>query len=124
MDNWPQIALWGGQTVILLGLILGFLLKVLPTYKELKLKEFELKKQELEVREGESRVRGQEALALGQLAEVLNAVAVEQRRATETTEILQRVNADSADRLNNQIEVLSERIERLEQSLEHNDANR
>ncbi|GEM_PF-4499963 len=104
--EWGDVLAYG-PTTVLLFLVLVTIVKLAPTWKEVKLKE-------LEIRAGEGVVREKEAAALGQLANVLEAIAIEQRRATETIEILQRVNADANDRLNAGVNILNERLDRIE----------
>ncbi|MCP9494269.1 MAG: hypothetical protein MSG64_07425 [Pyrinomonadaceae bacterium MAG19_C2-C3] len=105
---WGQIVQFG-PTVVLLTLILLFLIRVAPTYKEIKVKE-------LEVRGLESHSKSEQAASLSQLASSLKEIAVEQRRATETVQILQRVNADSTDRLTVSVERLAERVQQQEEN--------
>jgi hypothetical protein len=116
LQTWTELGpmLQYGPTIILLILILGFLLRALPAWKEVKLKELDLKGTDIET-------RGQEAKALEALAIVLRDVAVEQRkateetkRATETIDILQRVNSDVNDRLAASVAFLNDRLERIE----------
>jgi hypothetical protein len=45
---------------------------------------------------------------------VLQSIAVEQRRATEVIEILQRMNADTADNLSANVKLLAERVNHIE----------
>jgi len=120
LQGWTDIGplLQYGPTIVLLVLVLGFLLKALPTWKEVKLKELELRGYDVET-------RGEEAKALSALSTVLREVAVEQRKATdeqrrttETIDILQRVNSDANDRLAASVAVLNDRLERLEK-IEH-----
>jgi hypothetical protein len=110
---WPQVAALG-PTVVMLALVLGFLLRIAPTWKEIKLRE-------LNVREQEAAARTEQAAALKQLgtsnlemAGTLKEVAIEQRRATEGVKILQRVNADTSDQMARQMAILSDRVERIE----------
>lgn len=116
IQTWSDLGpmLQYGPTVILLGLTLIFILKALPSWKEVKLRE-------LELRTTEVTVRGEEAKALTALSETLRDVAVEQRkateeqrRATEMIEILQRVNSDASDRLTAAMTAQNERIDRIE----------
>ena len=97
-----------GPTVILLALVLWFLLRALPIWKEVKLKE-------LDLRGEENQAKLQQSDALGRLADVLKDIAVEQRRATENIEISQRVNAHSAEQLSVQVGVISKRVDQIEQ---------
>jgi hypothetical protein len=107
---WSQLIQFG-PTVVLLALILWFLARALPVWKELRLKEMELRSEE-------SVVKGQQAVALGQLAGALTDIAVEQRRATEEVKILQRVNADSADDLTHSVRALTQRVDGIQQRIE------
>lgn len=116
---WPQIAAWG-PTVVMLALVLAFLLRVAPTWKELRLRE-------LGVRETEATARSEQAAALNQLgkgvsqmSDVLKDVTIEQRRATESVKILQRVNADTADQMARQMAIITDRVERIERGRENN----
>jgi len=98
-----------GPTVIILVLILGFLIRMAPMWKEIRLKDMELRVEE-------NVVKREQAQALTALAEVLKDIGVEQRRATDTIQILQRVNADASDRLSHNVASLTERLDRLETS--------
>lgn len=103
---WGQIATFG-PTVVLLGLILWFLIRMAPTWKEVKFKE-------LEVRGDENKVKAEQATALNSLASVLQNVAVEQHKATENIEISQRVNAEVSEKLSASLSLLARRLDGLE----------
>jgi hypothetical protein len=105
--TWWKEAFQYGPTIVLLFMILLFLIRIAPIWKEVRLSE-------IAARTDEAQAKREQASALGQLATVLQSVAVEQRRATETIEILQRVNADSSDRLSQNVHSLNERLDRLE----------
>jgi len=105
--GWSQIVQFG-PTAVLLAMILVFLVRLAPTWKEIKLKE-------LEMRADENVVKGQQAGALNSLADVLKEIAVVQRQATETIQILQRANAQDADRLATNVSVVAQRLESVEQ---------
>lgn len=112
IETTPSILEWGQlvTNVSVLGAIILALIiisKAVPHWKEIKLKELDIKK-------GDSEVREKEAAALTQLAAVLESIAVEQRRATETIEIMQRVNADASERLTSSVHTLNERLDRVE----------
>jgi methyl-accepting chemotaxis protein len=115
---WPQLAAWG-PTLVMLALVLAFLLKIAPTWKEIKLRE-------LSVREAEANARSEQAAALSQLGTgvsqmsgTLKDVAVEQRRATDSVKILQRVGADTADQMVRQMAIITDRVERIERGREN-----
>ncbi|MGA9767473.1 MAG: hypothetical protein WBV94_00420 [Blastocatellia bacterium] len=107
---WGQLALWG-PTLLLLGMVIIFLLKIRPSVEKVKLRE-------LDVRELEASSRGQMAASLVQLGSglekmsaVLRDVTIEQRRSIEMVEILQRVNSDAQDALSFNIRTLSEKLQ-------------
>lgn len=118
--SWPVLTFYGGQTVVILIVLIFGIIKILPTWKVIKLKQLELRKEEFELRKAESEVKGQEAAALVQLgtglakmSETLDHIAIEQRRATEIIEILQRANADQSDQLTYSVRALTEGMTRL-----------
>ena len=100
-----------GPTIVILALLL---FKWLPVWKEVKLREMDL-------RHEESGALGKLGDGLGTMATVLNSVAIEQRKATETIELMQRVNADAAERLEDNIRMLGDRLDTLER---HNETTR
>jgi hypothetical protein len=118
--SWPQVALWG-PTIIILMLVLGFLIRMAPIWKDVRFRE-------LEVREKENETRGQIAQSLtqlgagltalgtglGEMSGVLRDVAVEQRKATEVLEIIQRYQVDRDDQLDFKVRALDERIVKIE----------
>ncbi len=112
LQQWTDLGplLQYGPTVVLLGLVLIFILKAMPTWKEVRLRE-------LDLRSSEVHVRGEEAKALTALSETLHAVAVEQRRAADTVKIMQRINARSADDLSEQVAQLNEQVPLLNDRL-------
>lgn len=103
---WKDVIQYGPTTIILFMLLVA-IIRLAPVYKEIRLRE-------IDVRAEEAQAKREQATALGQLATVLQSIAVEQRRATETIEILQRVNADSNDRLSQNVHSLTERLDRIE----------
>jgi methyl-accepting chemotaxis protein len=131
---WSQIALFG-PTVVILAMLLWFLLKALPTWRELKLKEFE-------TRESEAKAKGEQATALKSLgdslgglgqalggmgqalgglgvalsknSDVLASVAIEQRRATDAVRLLLRVKTQSTEHLTASVEDLTARLADIE----------
>jgi hypothetical protein len=103
---WTQFAPYG-PTVIMLALILGFLIRIAPTWKDVKLREFDLRAEE-------NSVKKEQAGALTLLADVLKSVAVEQRRATESVELMQRVNSDGNERLSHTMQSFNARLEVIE----------
>lgn len=112
--NWGQIAGYG-PTVILLALILFFLLKAMPTWREIRLRELDLRGDENKIKSEQATALAKLGDALTAVSEVLQAVTIEQRKATENIEILQRVNADSADQLSRTVRALMGRVDNLDE---------
>jgi hypothetical protein len=111
--KWQDVVIWG-PTTVMFGMLLWFLIKMAPTWKEIRLRE-------LDVRLSEAKASTEMASALGQLgtgldtiAETLNNIAVEQRHATDTIKILQRVNSDQSDELSRNVAILTDRMDRFE----------
>jgi hypothetical protein len=100
-----------GPTIVITALLL---FKWLPVWKEVRLREMDLRHEELGA-------LGKLGDGLSSLATVLNSVAIEQRRATETIELMQRVNADATERLEDNIKMVGERLDELER---HNETTR
>lgn len=96
-----------GPTVIILLLLLIFAVRMAPTYKEIKLKEFD-------VRDREAAARQEQAASLSNLAAVIKDVAIEQQRATENNEEMKLV-LRSAMREN---ETVSRRLTEIERTLD------
>lgn len=119
--GWGQLAMFG-PTIVILVLLLGFMIKMAPTWKELRMRE-------LGVREEEARSGAQQATAMtavasslstlgGHLSEssrLLGNVTIEQRRATDAVRILQRVNSETAENLRETVHELSERVGAIEE---------
>lgn len=112
---WTQLAQFG-PTVVLLFLILGFLLRAAPVYKEIKLKEIDARIEENDVKREQANALGQLAGALSGLAGVVQSVAVEQRRATDTIGILQRASTKDTDELSSAVRQLTQRIDGIEKA--------
>ena len=93
-----------GPTIVILTLLL---FKGLPVWREIKLREMDLRREVAEA-------LGKLGDGLGKMATVLNSVAIEQRKATDTIELMQRVNADAAERLEDNIRMLGDRFDELE----------
>jgi len=125
--GWGQIAMTGGQTVILVIVVLWFLMKMAPTWKELKLREFTVREEEAKV--GIEQANALEAIAkaltglgsaLSKSTDVLNMVVLEQRRATDSVRLLQRINAQTNERLEVTVRDLVDRLEVVEGRHEEN----
>ncbi len=95
-----------GVAISLIVIFLIFILRAMPTWKEVKIAELDVRTKEADVqlKVAESLgtlggAMGQLGGALTQLGEVTKDIAIEQRRATETTQILQRANNEEAGRI-------------------------
>ena len=116
MNSMPDVnPLWAyGPTVILLGLILTFILKALPTWKEVRLRELELRGEENTIKTQQAAALATLGNALTSISDVLKSIAVEQRRSVEIIEILQRANNDTSDRLDQHVRLLAEWVKQIE----------
>jgi hypothetical protein len=130
---WMQYIAFGPGFIALI-LILVFLIRMAPTWKEVKLKELDLRSQEVNVRGEEAKGLGTLGSSLGALAAVLEQIALRQREETEDVGMLQRVNIDASQKLTSVVAGLSDRLDRMDrdgssnlqslsvrvESLEHN----
>lgn len=118
--NWKDIAM-GGSALVQLSLVIILLIKFMPSWERVKLKETEVRIVEAKADEALAGALGQLAssiIVLGnsglQMTEVIKDIAIEQRRATETIKILQRANSDASDELTSEVAILTDRIDRIE----------
>jgi len=124
--DWTQFGVAGGVIFIVIA-FLYFLIRALPTYKEIKTQEFT-------VRTEEARVHGQIGTALMQSANAqsglataieslggtLNTIAVEQRKVTENLAILQRSTNEETNLLSQTVDGLVERIDTMDETFKEN----
>lgn len=110
-----------GPTVVLCFLLLVTVVRLAPVWKEVRLADDATRKQTAAALAlvanavtDSNKTRMQESAALTHLADVVQGVAVEQRKAIETVRIMQRVQANSSDRLNESVQELAERVAALE----------
>lgn len=118
--DWTQVFTYG-PTAILLLIVLSAVIKLAPTWKEVKLRELDLRKDEGKIREQQSAALTTLAGSITTLAEattnmtgMMEDLAIHQRKSTEELQIMQRVNADSNDRLVAEVRLLSDRVDRFE----------
>jgi tellurite resistance-related uncharacterized protein len=118
--SWIQVVAFGPGWLVLI-LLLGAVARALPIWQKVKLRE-------MDIREGEGKVRENEAAALTTLAgsistlaesttnmtQMMETLSIHQRKSTEELQIMQRVNADSNDRLISEVRLLSDRVDRFE----------
>ena len=110
---WDKIVFYGiqgAQGVLVLGMILFVFLKLVPTWERIKGREFDLRDKEVTVRDAE-------AQALKLMSENLFAVAVEQRRASDATKVLQHANSRDIDNYVEQLDVFEERLGEVEKKV-------
>jgi hypothetical protein len=109
---WAKFADQGIAIVVLLVIgIFGllFFTKGLPVWKEVRMAD-------ATARETQAKALGELALSQTQLANVVKDVAVEQRRATDSVMILQRVNANESQNITASVDLLVERMDTLEEA--------
>src|SRR5436853_7494431 len=87
---------------------------VLSHRKEIKVREFDVRQLEATVSREQAQALEKLSASLGAMSSTLRDVAIEQRRATDTVKMLQRVNTDSTDQVSRSISDLNERLGRLE----------
>lgn len=114
--NWQQAIFGYGPAVVLLGLLIYFVLKIAPVWSQVRMRELDIRAEEGQRNEAMAAALSGLGMSLSSLADVLKSIAVEQRRSTETIEILQRVNADSNDHLSDSVKSLADRMERWERN--------
>lgn len=116
---------WVGQgaVVTLVIAFLGFLLRALPIWKEIKVEEMKVRTKEAEA-SGQvatsltqlAAAQSQQSIALHTLGETIKDIAIEQKKATENVLILQRVNSNEAQNISQTVDTLLERIDTLEEN--------
>jgi|SRR4051794_968704 hypothetical protein len=111
--GWDKYLVDNGAVIVLIVIVFAFLLRVLPTWKEIKIKE-------IDVRSKESETTGQLANALNQLGNTMSGIAVEQRKATDNILILQRVNASETGTISDTVDRLCERMDSFEEAIKEN----
>jgi hypothetical protein len=105
-----------GGEVIIIVLMLGFVLRIIPSWKEVRLSDNETKKLEAAAIGSLATALTSLANSQTQLAGVMDKIAVEQKQNIESVKILQRVNASSNEQLTDAVYSLTERIDRLEEN--------
>jgi hypothetical protein len=111
--DWKDFAL-GGSALMQLALVIFFLIRISPSLKEIRIKELDVRVLEVEGTKQMAAALGQLGTGLQTMSETLNNIAVEQRHATDTIKILQRVNADQSDELTRNVTIITDRVDRLE----------
>lgn len=96
------------SAILVVVLILIFVLRALPYWKEVKLAEIRVREVEANSRTNEASVFGQLSNALSQISNVLQQTVVDNRRDTDKMQILQRVNADATDKILNKLDMFDE----------------
>ncbi len=111
--GWDKILALPAAIVVLLA-ILGFFLRVLPSWKEVKLAEIKVRETEAGSRVDEASIFGKLSDSLNAMSNVLQQIVIEQQRDTRNSHILQRVNADASDKILNRLNTLDEMALNLE----------
>lgn len=112
-----------GIAISVIIVILVFVLRVLPSWKEIRLAEMKTREKEAEVQVQVAGALGQLGASLTQLGTVIHDIAIEQRRATETVQILQRVNSEESEKIFQSVDGLISRMDGFEQALEEQGIN-
>lgn len=128
--DWVQKFGVAGGVIFIVVVFLAFLIKVLPTYKEIKNREFDVRTEEAKVTGQISIALLQSATAQSQLAGSLEAlgntistVVIEQRKTTDNLIILQRSTASETDNLFDTVGIVVERMDSLEEAIKDNGIN-
>lgn len=117
-----------GVAITLILMLLGFILRLAPMWKDIKLREFDVRTKEAEASGQVSfaltqsaNAQNQLATALGTLGETIKDIAIEQKKATDNVMILQRVNSNESNQISDSVEELIERMDTLEEVLKEKD---
>jgi hypothetical protein len=118
---WAQLIV-GGPVLMLCGLFFWSVIKLAPTYQKVREEDSAARVQTAsalalvaQAVADSNKTRTEEIRALNHLAEVVQAIAIEQRKSQESLRIMQRVQADSTDGLTSIVQELSNRVAQLEQ---------
>jgi predicted transcriptional regulator len=113
-----------GVAFLMFITLLTFILRLLPTWKEVRIKDIEVRTKEAETAGQIATALVQSATAqtqlgtaLNQLGQTVKDIAIEQRQATENVMILQRVSANESQNLSETVNHLIERMDTLEENL-------
>ena len=122
---WNKVADQGTAVVVLFMILffgLLYVVKVLPTWKAVRLDANAAQTQMAgalalvaNAITDSNKTRALEMQAITHLADVVQSIAVEQRKANESIRIMQRVQADSTDDLTDFVQELNQRLAQLEQ---------
>lgn len=118
---------WGiaGAIVLLVLAFLGFCLRALPSWKEVKAQDKDVKLAEIAVREKEAEARAAQAAGFGQLSAALSSmsgvlenVTIKQKEATDKVLLLTRVNAQASETNDEKLDLVIEHIDSLTKRME------
>jgi len=98
-------------TIVIVFLAVWTVIKVAPTWKEVKLREMDIREKEITQRE-------QQSVAIQSLAEVIEIIAVEQKHATEALRISERVTMREGEKLGEVVHEFAGRLDVLEAKTE------
>lgn len=109
--GWDKIIALPAAIIVLLA-ILGFFLRVLPYWKEVKLAEINVREREAESRTHEASIFGRFSESINSISSVLERIVLDQQRENENTRLLQRVTADASEKILTRLDALDEVCER------------
>lgn len=98
-------------TIVLVFVVIWGVIKLAPTWKEVKMREMEIREKEVVQRE-------QQSMAIQSLADVTERIAVEQKHATEALRIAERVTMREGEKLGEAVSEIVGRFEMLEAKVE------
>lgn len=111
-----------GVAITLILVILGFILRLLPSWKEIKLAEITVRGEEAKAQVQVATALGGLGNALNQIGSTMHSVAIEQRRATDNIKVLQRATADENNNILQSVDNLMERMDTFEKQIQEQNA--
>jgi hypothetical protein len=93
-------------TIIMCGLVIWGVVKIAPTWKEVKMRE-------LDIREKEIGQREQQAVATQTLAETTREIAIETKHGIEALKIAERVNLREGEKLNDAVHEIMDTVREI-----------
>lgn len=102
-------------TIVLVFVVIWGVIKLAPTWKEVKMREMDIREKEVAQRETQS-------IAIQTLAESTRDIALEQRHATEALRIAERVNIREGEKLTETVLEVKETVQRVVERVEQMEA--
>ena len=120
--DWTQFGLAGG-VIFVVVVFLWFLLKALPTWKDIKNREFDTRTEEAKVNGQISTALLESAhahshlgTAIEKMSEVIENVAIKQERTAENLKILQRASNSETNMIGEKVDQLTDRMDSFEEA--------